>query len=111
VRPSTRSRGAWLRGDAKSISDDFWFLNVKLSGVARLESRAPREEPTPRPGGGARTPIAHRTQLSVPLQAAPSRLRAVPLQAAPRPRPDSGCQQQRASDVTSSPSPSANGLG
>jgi hypothetical protein len=38
----------------------------------RLESGAPREEPTPCPGGEARTPIAHRTQPSVPIQAAPS---------------------------------------
>ena len=39
---------------------------------ARLESGAPREEPTPRPGGEARTPIAHRTQPAVPIQMAPS---------------------------------------
>lgn len=53
---------------SRTVLRTFWIT----FGNSRLESGAPREEPTPRPGGEARTPIAHRTQPAVPIQMAPS---------------------------------------
>jgi hypothetical protein len=94
-RTQSSSRISWqIGGDSISYVSVCTLRNRRVTefGGARLESTASREEPTPRPWGEARTPIAHRTRLSVPIQAAPSA--RLPPRASPGDRKDAPGDQK-----------------